>query len=83
MVDILFNSFTQCASGDHVTFEVEVNSKTRNLTFHKSDLKKPITREDAETTVRVLLRLMAKGKTLAQVKAGINNRKLVLTTVPK
>lgn len=59
-----------CAGGEHVTVTVTGDaSMTARLSV--AEIREPLSAEDKETFVRVLLRAYAQGKTKAQVKAGL------------
>lgn len=62
----------ECADGTHLTISI-TGDYNGTFNFYAPDLMEPITNEDREAFLRVLLRLCKKGKTMAQVKNALNN----------
>ena len=62
----------ECADGTHISIAV-TGDYNGTFNFYAPDLLEPITDDDREVFLKVLLRLCKKGKTMAQVKNALNN----------
>lgn len=72
MGSITLTKTRECADGTHLTISI-TGDFTGTINFYAPDLMEPITNDDREAFLRVLLRLCKKGKTMAQVKNALNN----------
>ena len=72
MTTLNLTALSICPGGDHLTVNLTVNSGTAfSATYSFNDLQAPVTTEEKEIFVRLLLRLYKLGKTKAAARTGL------------
>ena len=71
-ITLKFNRQCGGGTGEHVSVDILVNAvKRREVQVTRGEIATTTLDDDLETAVRVLLRIYAQGKTIAQVKTGL------------